>query len=381
MLRHGEIHLKGKNKSYFESLLIAAIRRQLKGLPFTLTHKRSRYILSDYPPDAETALIARLKKVFGLHSFSPAYITASTLTAIQEKALEICPASGTFRVKTNRADKRFPINSMELNRYLGEKLLGTHKALKVDLENPDFTVHVDIREDGGSFVYAQTIPGAGGMPIGSAGRGLLLLSGGIDSPVAGYMMAKRGMTVDGLHFHSYPYTGEMAKQKVVKLAAILSGYTGGMQLICLPFAKIQEEIHRYADPSYMITLLRCCMMEAAELVAKRRGASALINGESLGQVASQTIESINVTQAFVKNLPVFRPVIGFDKQEIIEIAHKIGTYQTSILPYEDCCTVFLPDNPVTRPRLENVLNERAKIPGLDALILEAVNNLELLKIV
>ena len=218
------------------------------------------------------------------------------------------------------------------------------------------------------------------MPVGTAGKGMLLLSGGIDSPVAGYMMSKRGLNLDAIHFHSYPYTSELAKEKVVDLAKILSSYATRINLSCVPFTKIQEEIHKNCDSSYMVTLVRCFMMRIAERVALKRNCGCLINGESLGQVASQTMESINITNAQIKTLPIFRPCIGMDKDEIIAIAQKIGTFETSILPYEDCCTVFLPDSPVIKPNPAKVEEELAKIPNAEQLICEAIENIEMIRI-
>lgn len=381
MIRHGEIHLKGKNKNFFESLLIKNVRERLSGVTHSFTHKRSRYIVSKFSDSDEKEILSRLSTVFGIHSYSLALQVSSTLKDVEDAALLLSKKKGTFRINSNRADKRFPLNSMQLNAHIGGVLLDKYPDLKVELRKPDFSVNIDIREDGGTYVYSDSIMGAGGLPVGCSGKGLLLLSGGIDSPVAGYMMAKRGMSIDALHFHSYPYTSEQAKQKVIKLSEILSGYLGSFNLICVPFAKVQEEIYRKCDSKYTITMLRCFMMRVAERVALKRSAGCIINGESLGQVASQTLESIYATNYQVEKLPVFRPLIGMDKSEIIEVSRKIDTYETSILPYEDCCTVFLPDNPVTRPSLKNVEQEINKIPNLEELLTEALDNLEIIKIV
>lgn len=380
LIRYGEIHLKGKNKRFFKGKLIANIKRKLAGLEYEFTYKRSRYVISYYRPETENEIIKRLKQVFGIHSISVAEKTESTLDAISEAVVALAKSSGKFRITVNRADKTFPMNSIELATELGGRVLDKYPNLVVDLFDPDFIIYADVREDGGTFIYRDKILCANGMPVGTAGKGLLMLSGGIDSPVAGYMMAKRGLQLDAIHFHSYPYTSELAKQKVIDLAKIMSDYTGEINLICIPFTKIQEEIHRSCDSSYMITLVRRFMMRIAERVALMRDCHCIVNGESLGQVASQTLESINVTNAMVKELPIFRPLIGMDKDEIIEISRKIGTFETSILPYEDCCTVFLPDAPVTHPSSKRVEHEEARIKDTDALIDEAIMGLEIITI-
>lgn len=381
LIRYGEIHLKGKNKRFFENKLIGNIKQKLTDLQYDFSTKRSRYVVSNYSPETENTIISKLKTVFGIHSISVAERTESDAVHIAKVAVTLAKKSGKFRVTVNRADKTFPMNSIELSKYIGGVILDEYPDLTVDLFNPDFVVNIDIREDGGTFVYTDKIPCANGMPVGCSGKGMLMLSGGIDSPVAGYVMAKRGLSIDAIHFHSYPYTSELAKQKVIDLAKILTDYTGEINLICIPFTKIQEEIHRSCDTSYMITIVRRFMMRIAERIALARNCGCIINGESLGQVASQTLESIHVTNSTIKQLPVFRPLIGMDKDEIIEISQKIGTFKTSILPYEDCCTVFLPDAPVTHPSIKRVEHEEARINGFDALIDEAVNNLEIIKIV
>lgn len=380
LLRYGEIHLKGKNKRFFERVLIDNIKKKLVDYDYVFTYKRSRYIISGYRPEFETDIVCKLREVFGLHSLSVAVCCPSTLENISELAVATAKKFGKFKVEVNRADKSFPLNSLELARVLGKKILQEYPNLSVDLFAPDFTVNVDIREDGDTFVYSEKIKCAGGMPVGCGGKGLLLLSGGIDSPVAGYMMAKRGLSLDAIHFHSYPYTSEMAKEKVKDLAKIISKYTGTINLICIPFTKIQEEIHRACESSYMITIVRRFMMRIAERVAIERECGCLVNGESLGQVASQTLASINVTNSMIKKLPVFRPLIGMDKDEIIEISQKIGAFETSILPYEDCCTVFLPDAPVTKPTSRRAEREESRMSNIEELINEAISNAEIIRI-
>ena len=264
---------------------------------------------------------------------------------------------------------------MEVSRLTGGKILELfHKDLRVQVRDPDFTVNIDIREDGKTFVYTDNIAGLGGMPVGSAGKGMLLISGGIDSPVAGYMMAKRGMKLDAVHYHSFPYTGEAAKEKVVELSKKVGEYNGGMNLYVVPFTHIQEAIHEKCHEEFMITIMRRFMMRIAERLALKLGDQAIVTGESLGQVASQTIESMTSSNSVV-SVPVLRPLVAFDKVDIIKISREIDTYNTSILPYEDCCTVFLPRFPVIRPNLKKV-TEMEKSLDVEGLIEEAMANIE-----
>ena len=380
VIRYGELYLKGKNRAFFERLLIKNIKYKLKKFDCELEVGRSRYLVKNYAPVQENEIIAALGTVFGIHSMSIAVCVPNDYETLEKHVISTAPASGTFRVSVNRGDKRYPINSITLSAKLGEAILRANPNLSVDLHNPRNTVWVDVRENGTAYIYCKIIDGLGGMPVGSAGRGLLLLSGGIDSPVAGYMMAKRGMSFDVLHFHSYPYTSEQAKNKVMKLASILKDYCGKIRMYSISATKIQEAIHKCCSDSYMITILRRFMMRLAEKTAQKLECGCIINGESLGQVASQTLESITVTNDTVKTMPVFRPLIGMDKQEIINISEKMGTYETSILPYEDCCTVFLPESPVTRPTIAKTKEEENKILNYNELLSEAFDNLELVKI-
>ena len=380
VIRYGELYLKGKNRNYFEKLLIKNIKYKLKNYGCDLETGRSRYLVKNYNPADENAIIDALSKVFGIHSLSIASCVANDYNSILSCALSVAPESGTFKVNVHRGDKRYPLTSIQLAAKLGGDILSENKALSVDVHNPNNTVCIDVRENGTAYVYSAVIKGAGGMPVGSAGKGLLLLSGGIDSPVAGYMMAKRGLMLDAVHFHSYPYTSERAKEKVIKLASVMRAYCGKINLYCIPVTKIQEAIHEYCNDSFMITILRRFMMRIAETVAHKFGCGCLVNGESLGQVASQTLESITVTNDTVKSMPILRPLIGMDKQEIIDISEKMGTYETSVLPYEDCCTVFLPDSPVTRPTIERAEDEERKITDYEKLIPDAVDNLEIVKV-
>ena len=381
LIRYGEIHLKGKNRRFFENTLVKNIEHNLSSVPHTLERSQARYAVSGYDCARRDEIIEILKKTFGIHSVSVAYACASDIDEISALAINLCRDVGTFRVSTNRADKTFPLNSVAISREVGGRILKSKPSLSVDLHNPDFIVNIDVRENGITYVYGDVIRCSDGMPVGCSGRGLAMLSGGIDSPVACHCMAKRGLKLDLLHFHSYPYTSELAKQKVRRLAEILRPYTGAVTLMCAPLTRIQELIHAKCNTQYMITLVRVFMMRIAEKVALTRQCGCIINGESLGQVASQTLESIRVTDSQIKSLPVFRPLIGCNKEEIISIAQNIGTFETSIEPYEDCCTVFLPDAPITRPRPENVERELKKLGDTDALIDECVENIEFIEIV
>ena len=375
IVRYCEIHLKGKNRGYFEKLLQTNIQNALSGISHKLKVMHSRYLIENYNEDEYNLIVEKLKKVAGVHTISPAMVVDSDYGAIKEVAFELCKyRSGTFKVETNRADKTFPLDSMSVSRNLGGDILENFN-LKVDVKNPSFVVNVDIREDGKTFVYNEIIRCLSGMPVGSAGRGLLLISGGIDSPVAGYLTCKRGMKVDCLHFHSFPYTGEAAKQKVIDLTKRIGDFNGGINLYIVSFTHIQEAIHKNCPEEFMITLMRRFMMRIAERLAKRLGDQAIITGESLGQVASQTIESITSSNSVVENLPVLRPLIMFDKLDIIEISKKIDTYDISVLPYEDCCTVFLPKFPAIKPNLEKVIQAESRL-NVEELIAEALDNIE-----
>ncbi len=377
IIRYAEMFLKGKNRFFFEGKFESNLQKSLKGIEYKFVKQSGRYLIEEFAEEDSEEILDRLKKVFGVHTISLAYETSSDLKSIFEAAKLFVKPSGTFKVESHRGDKKYPMTSVEISKELGGMILDYAKGkLSVDVHNPSFTVRVDIREFGRALVFGDYIEGANGMPVGTAGKGLLLLSGGIDSPVAGHMLAKRGMVVECLHFHSYPYTNMQAKEKVVELAKILSQYTGVKRLHSISVTKIQEEIHGKCKAEYMITLLRRFMYRLAERLAAKLGAQCLITGESLGQVASQTIEGVTSSNSVVEKLPVLRPLIGFDKNEIIDRSYKIGSYETSILPYEDCCTVFLPDHPVTRPKMEDILREERKL-DVDALLQEAMDSLEI----
>lgn len=373
LIRFGEIFLKGNNRKYFEDLLINNIKAALKPLKYTFLRSQGRYFVEDFENADE--ITERLKKVFGLHSVSPALKVKTDKETLFEAAVKMSPMSGKFRVTVKRADKRLPFTSAEMAGNIGGALLrASGGRLKVDLFDYDFDLNVDIRDNGYSYLFYDKILCAGGLPVGCSGSGMLLLSGGIDSPVAGWLMAKRGVRLHAVHFHSFPYTGEPALQKVKDLAEKLSHYTGQVNLHVVPFTEIQYAIHEKCPASFMITIMRRFMMRIAEKIARKKECGALITGESLGQVASQTMQSMNVTNSVV-GLPVFRPVVAFDKEEIIDIAQKIDTFEISIRPYEDCCTVFLPKNPVIRPRISEA-EEYERALDIDALIEKAVENTE-----
>ena len=380
IIRYGEIYLKGKNRGFFERAFETNLRRALKGFDAELIKQSGRYLVQDFAEECTEEIVEKLKKVFGLHTLSLAYETSADMNDIFEVAKLLCKEEGTFKVESHRGDKKYPLTSVEISKKLGAMLLDYAKGkLSVDVHTPSFTVQVDIREGNRALVFGEFIEGANGMPVGTAGKGLLLLSGGIDSPVAGHMMAKRGMTVDCLHFHSYPYTNMQAKEKVVALAKILAEYTCGTKLYTVKVTHIQEAIHEKCKPELMITLLRRFMYRIAERHALRINALCLITGESLGQVASQTIEGMTSSNSVVEKLPVLRPLVGFDKNEIIERSIKMGAYETSILPFEDCCTVFLPDFPAIRPKLAEILKEEAKL-DVEGLIAEAFESIEKIEV-
>ena len=379
LIRYGEIFLKGKNFGFFEKKLIENIEYSLQGVDCKFQRMNKRFFVSDYKVNDERKIIEKLKTVFGIHSISRAVMVEAEESKINEYISSLSLCENTFRISVNRADKRFPINSIEYSKKLGGLVLKNNHNIKVDLHNPDVDINVDIRENGIAFIYYDSILCLGGMPVGTSGSGLLLLSGGIDSPVAGFLMAKRGMPIHAIHFHSYPYTSEMAKDKVVELAKILKKYVGEFKLHVISFTEIQENIHKHCNNEFMITIMRRIMYRIAERLAKNIGCQSIITGENLGQVASQTVESMTVTNAVVEDLPIFRPLIAFDKEEITTISRKMGAFETSILPYEDCCTVFLPKHPVIKPKIEKCIFEESKL-DLKKLIENALNSDEIINI-
>lgn len=378
ILRYSEIHLKGGNRGFFEKFLMENTQRAIQGISARVEKGGARYIISEFDKKDEGQLIGRLTKVFGFNWLSVAESIENDPDKILEYVQNIKLSNCSFRVTTRRADKRFPYHSAKFSAMVGEIILNNGENVRVDLDNFDKEVKIDIRENGQTFVYTDSVKCVGGMPVGCAGKAMCLLSGGIDSPVAMYKIARRGAKIFAVHFHSYPYTSERAKMKVIELARILTQYCGKIKLFFVSFTKIQEEIHRKCNPDYMITIMRRIMMRVTERLATKNKCKVIVTGESLGQVASQTMEGITSSNAVVK-MPVLRPLIGDDKDDIIEVANKIGTFETSILPYEDCCTVFLPKSPIIKPNLWQVEEEEAKIDVL-GLVEECLKNYEIIEI-
>lgn len=380
IVRVCEIFLKGKNRFYFVNLLETNIKKALSGIKFDIVKLQMRYLIENFDEADYDIIVSKLLKVSGIHTLSHALCVNTDVDEIAAAGIALCDGKGgTFKVETNRADKTFKMHSVELSAEVGGRILEAYPGkFKVDVKKPSFMVYIDIRENGETLVYTDVTKGVGGMPVGSSGKGFLMLSGGIDSPVAGYMMCKRGMKLSAVHFHSYPYTGEAAKEKVITLGKKLSEYSSGMTLYVVKFTHIQEEIHQKCSEEFMITMMRRFMMRITERLAAAHGGQAIITGESLGQVASQTTESITSSNSVV-TMPVFRPLIAFDKLETIEIANKIDTYETSILPYEDCCTVFLPKFPVIKPRMDKVLKEESKL-NVEELVESALKDVEVIEL-
>jgi len=381
LVRYGEIYLKGKNRKFFEDMLKNNIKNALNEYDCRVVKIPGRFMVEGYNQVNEQRILNLIVKQAGVFSVSPAEYLETNKDEIVKKAVSLMQDEvGTFKVVTNRADKTFLPTSMEFSRQVGGAILKSNSDLKVDVNNPEITVNIDIRENNRTYIFTKTIMGMGGMPVGSAGAGLLLLSGGIDSPVAGYMMAKRGAKIVALHFHSFPYTSELARLKVEELAGKIAEYNAGdLEVYMCPMTRYQENINKYARDAYNITLLRRAMFRIAERLCKEKGLQMIITGESLGQVASQTIESMTVVGNVVQDIQIMRPLIAFDKQDTIEISKKIDTYEISIRPYEDCCTVFVPDSPVTKPRLEYVEEEESKFE-FEKLIDESYSNIEVVRI-
>lgn len=384
IVRCGEVALKGMNKPYFERVLVERIKKNLKNIKDNRVSRKEGLIFVRVPLESDTnEVIAEISKVFGVSSVSPALEVESDLDSIGSKAVEFmnCMIENegvkTFKVEAKRADKNFPIKSPEIAAKIGAYVLKGCGTLKVDVYEPDCHLFVDLRVDK-TYIYTKKINGLGGLPLGTNGKGMVLLSGGIDSPVAAWMMAKRGMVIDAVHFHSYPYTSPRAQQKVEELAEIISSYCGKINMTVINLLPIQEEIVSNCPEDETTILVRRFMMRIAEKIALKQNDLMLITGENLGQVASQTAEALVVTDQSVE-LPVMRPLIGMDKVEIMDMARRIGTYEKSIEPYEDCCTVFLPKHPVTKPKLERILNSESRL-DVDRLVEMAVNSAEKIEI-
>ena len=384
IVRCGEVALKGMNKPYFERMLVDRIRRNLKAFKGVDIKRQEGLIFIRAEKELDIdAIIKETAKVFGVASISKAVEAEPELNAIGEAAVEymmnLIETRGvqTFKVEAKRADKNFPVKSPEIGRIIGAKVLVGCKVLKVNVHEPDVLLHVDVRSDK-AYIYEGKVNGFGGLPLGTNGKGMILLSGGIDSPVAAWMMAKRGMMIEAVHLHSYPYTSPRAQEKVEDLARILSGYVGKFKMHTVNLLPIQEQIVMNCPEEETTILVRRFMMRIAERIAEKTDCMMLITGENLGQVASQTAESLVVTDASVSK-PVMRPLIAMDKTEIMDKAKEIGTYEKSIEPYEDCCTVFLPKHPTTKPRLEKILESESKL-DCEALIEAAVASAEVINI-
>lgn len=392
IVRTGEVALKGMNKPYFERVLVQRIRAALKktneqskeeGNGGIDVYRHEGLIFTKSPKTIpEDTIIKLVSRVFGVASISPAWECESNLDAIGEMAVKFMLKQieergvKTFKVFAKRADKTFPIKSPEIARIIGAKVLIGCKVLKVDVHNPEVRLHVDLRR-GVSYIYDEKVAAIGGLPLGTNGRGLILLSGGIDSPVAAWMMARRGMLIEAVHFHSYPYTSKRAQEKVEKLASIVASYSGRIRMHVINLLPIQEQIVQHCPEEETTILVRRFMMRIAQEIARKNRCMMLITGEDLGQVASQTAEAITVTDACVE-IPVLRPLIGMDKVDIMDKARDIGTYETSIEPFEDCCTVFLPKHPTTKPKLARIEQSESAL-DVDALVKAAVESEEIVE--
>ncbi len=386
LIKYGEIGVKGKNRHIFEDTLVSQTANALKLVDgeFCVRKENGRvYVEAQSEFDFEEAVEA-LSHVFGIVGICPVVLMEDEgFDALAERVVAYVGEAFkeqdfTFKVITRRARKNYPMDSMEVSAALGERLLAAYPKLKVDVHTPQVTLHIEIRNK--INLYSKTIPGPGGMPVGSAGRAMLLLSGGIDSPVAGYMIAKRGVKIDAVYFHAPPYTSERAKQKVIDLAKILAKYTGPIRLHIVNFTDIQLSIYEKCPHDQLTIIMRRYMMKLAEHFAGEEESMGLVTGESIGQVASQTMQSLAVTNE-VCTLPVYRPLIGFDKQEIIDVSLKIGTYETSILPFEDCCTIFVAKHPVTKPNLKSILKSESHLAStISAQMKQAVETAETIRV-
>lgn len=378
LIKYGELTTKKDNRNLFINKIYENLSLALSNYDITITKNRVRMFIDPKNNDIDE-IISITKNIFGIHSIVVAYKIDSSIDSINSSVLEVIKEVdfNTFKVETDRADKSFPINSMDLSRQLGSLILKNTKDKKVDVHNPDYLLKIEIRNDY-TYIYTKEIKALGGYPVGVAGKGLLMLSGGIDSPVAGYMAMKRGIKLECIYFESPPHTSPQALNKVKKLVSILNKYQPSIKLHIINFTEIQESIYKFIDPTYMITIMRRMMYRISEKVMQNREDLVLINGESVGQVASQTLTSMTVINN-VTNIPVLRPVACLDKLEIIDIAKKIDTYETSILPYEDCCTIFLPKHPVINPKIEKALEYEKKF-DYEALINEAVSKVNTITI-
>ena len=378
LIKYGELTTKKSNRNLFINTLYQNINKSLEDFDYNIEKNRDRmFIYAD--SSVIDSIVLKLKKIFGIHGIVIAYKVKNNIDDIKSNVLDICKdiQFSTFKVETKRSDKSFPVKSMEFNNIIGGLILKNFSNVKVDVHNPEFNLKIEIRSDY-AYIYSKEIKGAGGYPVGVAGKGILMLSGGIDSPVAGYMAMKRGIKIECLYFESPPHTSVEAKNKVKKLVKILSKYQPDIKLHVINFTNIQEDIYKNIDPEYMITIMRRMMYRISEKVVNKRNCLVIINGESVGQVASQTLTSMRVINS-VTNYPIIRPVACLDKLEIIDISKKIGTYETSILPYEDCCTIFLPKHPVINPSMDKCVHFETLFDYND-LIDNAVKNMDTINV-
>lgn len=386
LVKYGEIAIKGNNRHQFENLLIHNIKEKLAQYgTYKVSKEQGRLLVEPESGASVEEIIAPLQKVFGIIGLCPASvftdnslesICAHTVAHLKEVYGENAPQM-TFKVEGRRADKKYPLNSLQIAAEVGGKVLEAFPEWKVDLHHPQVVIWTELRNR--VYVFSKIIPGVGGMPVSSSNKAALLLSGGIDSPVAGWMIAKRGVELCAVYFHAHPYTTDRAKDKVIELARRVSEYSGRIRLYIVPFTDIQLDIYDQCPQDQLTIIMRRIMMRIAEKIAEKEGAIALVTGENLGQVASQTLQSLYCTNE-VCTMPVFRPLIGFDKQEIIEIAQRIDTYETSILPYEDCCTIFVAKHPETKPKLSNIVKSEEHLTDIENAIQKAVDESEIVKL-
>jgi len=381
LIRYGELALKGKNRYIFENKLIQHIKDAIKPMGiFDVIKEQGRIICEPASQVDDLEVMERIQMIFGIVGISPVYILEdASIENIRQQAINFIEETYsrkdfTFKVESRRADKKYPMSSMEISRDIGGVLLENFEGLTVDVHKPDERIKIEVRNK--TYIFSKQIKGLGGMPVGTNGKAMLLLSGGIDSPVAGFMVAKRGVFNEAVYYHSHPYTSERAKEKVIDLAKILARYNGSFKLHIVPFTAIQLDIYERCPHDQLTIIMRRYMMIIAERIARERKCLALVTGESIGQVASQTIQSLAATNA-VCGMPVFRPLIGFDKYEIVETSERIKTYETSILPYEDCCTIFVAKHPVTKPNIKSIERSEMKIADtIEAMVETAIRDRE-----
>ena len=378
LIKYGELSTKKGNRNFFINTLYNNVKSKLGMYDVSINKDRAKMTIKFRDEDFDD-IVKIVGKVFGIHTFNIAYLCDSDEDAIKSTAMEVVSNTNfnTFKVETKRSDKRFPIHSGDLNRILGGMILKNVPNIKVDVHNPDLLLKVEIREDG-TYIYYNSFNGSGGYPVGTQPKGMLMLSGGIDSPVAGYLAMKRGIVIDAVYFEAIPHTSLEAREKVITLCRKLSSYTNHINLHIVNFTTIQEEIYKNCREDYCITIMRRMMYRIMEKLATKYNGLAIINGESVGQVASQTLTSMSVINS-VTNMPVIRPLACLDKLEIMDIARKIDTYETSILPYEDCCTVFVPKHPAINPKIETAIKEENKF-DYNRLINEAVDSLNTIQV-